>query len=82
MRPYRRVDIGLSKRLMSNEKPMAENNPFRHFRNIWVTLEVFNLLDINNTISHTWVTDIRGWQYAVPNYLTGRRVNLKLIARF
>ncbi len=82
MRPYRRVDIGLSKRLMSNEKPMAENNPFRHFRNIWLTLEVFNLLDINNTISHTWVTDIRGWQYAVPNYLTGRRVNLKLIARF
>lgn len=83
MRPaYRRVDIGISKRIISDEKPLPENNPFRHFKNIWISLEVFNLLDISNKISHTWVTDIRGWQYAVPNYLTGRRVNLKLTAKF
>lgn len=82
MQPYRRVDIGISKRLISEERPLPENNPFRHFRDIWISLEVFNLLDINNEISHTWVKDIRGWQYAVPNFLTGRRVNLKLTARF
>lgn len=82
MNPYRRVDLGLSKRLLSEEKKLPESNPFRHFKSIWLRLEVFNLLDINNTISHTWVTDIRGWQYAVPNYLTGRRVNLRLIVKF
>lgn len=82
MNPYRRVDLGLSKRLHTNEKEMPETSVWRHFESIWLNLEVFNLLDINNTISHTWVTDVRGWQYAVPNYLTGRRLNLKLIVKF
>jgi len=40
------------------------------------------LLDINNTISYQWVTDVRDHQYAVPNYLSSRRLNLKLIAKF
>ncbi|PLX06592.1 MAG: hypothetical protein C0596_14815 [Marinilabiliales bacterium] len=82
MNPYRRVDLGLSKRLHTNEKEMPETSVWRHFESIWLNLEVFNLLDINNTISHTWVTDVRGWQYAVPNYLTVRRLNLKLIVKF
>ncbi len=82
MQPYRRVDIGISKQIISEHREISETSPFRHFKDIWISLEVFNLLDINNTISHTWVTDIRNWQYAVPNYLTGRRVNLKLTAKF
>jgi len=48
----------------------------------WISAEVFNLLDINNTISYLWVSDVGGRQYAVPNYLTRRQVNLKLILRF
>ncbi len=80
--PYRRVDIGISKQLKGDDKLLPEGNPFRHFKNIWLSLEVFNLLDINNEISYTYVTDIRGKQYGVPNYLTGRRVNLKLIMKF
>jgi len=79
--PYRRVDIGFSKQIVGN-KPLPNHNPFRHFKSIWVTAEVFNLLDINNTISHIWVTDIQGRKYAVPNYLTGRRINIKLVAKF
>jgi hypothetical protein len=47
-----------------------------------LSLEVFNLLGINNTISYLWVEDVSGRQYSVPNYLTSRRVNLKLTARF
>ena len=52
------------------------------FNSAWVSAEVFNLLDINNTISYLWVSDVGGRQYAVPNYLTRRQLNLKLIFRF
>jgi hypothetical protein len=49
---------------------------------MWISLEVFNLLQINNTVSYLWVTDINNQQYAVPNYLTPRQFNLKLQATF
>ncbi|MBI5218097.1 MAG: TonB-dependent receptor [Bacteroidia bacterium] len=82
MRPYRRVDIGFSKVIKSEDKVLSASNPFRFFKSVWLTAEIFNLLDINNTISYQWVSDIRGRQYAIPNYLTSRRINLKLIAKF
>lgn len=82
MPPYRRVDIGFSKILKSEDKELPISNPFRFFKSIWITAEVFNLLDINNTISYLWIEDVRGRQYAVPNYLTSRRLNLKLLAKF
>ena len=81
MPPYRRIDIGFSKQLKEENTQLGEHNPFRRFKSIWLTAEVFNLLDIDNTISHYWVTDIRNRQYAVPNYLTSRRLNLKLIIK-
>ena len=78
---YRRVDIGFSAVLKSENKRSRLK-----FMNIlssaWISAEVFNLLDINNTISYLWVSDVGGRQYAVPNYLTRRQVNLKLILRF
>lgn len=80
--PYRRVDIGFSKQLIKEGHKLPEKNPFRHFKNMWLSLEVFNLLQVNNTISYLWVRDVRNRQYAIPNYLTARRVNLKLVARF
>ncbi len=82
MPPYRRVDIGFSKLLKSEEHQLTKGNPFHNFKSIWLGLEIFNLLDINNTISYQWVTDVRDHQYAVPNYLSSRRLNLKLIAKF
>ncbi len=82
MPAYRRVDIGFSKLLKSEEHDLPKGNPFRRFKSIWLGLEIFNLLDINNTISYQWVTDVRDHQYAVPNYLSSRRLNLKLIAKF
>ncbi|MBI5540791.1 MAG: carboxypeptidase-like regulatory domain-containing protein [Bacteroidia bacterium] len=82
MPAYRRVDIGFSKLLKSEEHELPKGNPFKHFKSIWLGLEVFNLLNINNTISYQWVSDVRDHQYAVPNYLSSRRLNLKLIAKF
>ena len=84
---YRRVDIGFSKVLKKEDSMLSAGNPFRYFNNIWISAEIFNLLDINNTISYHWVRTISDQEgvpgvYAVPNYLTSRRFNIKLTARF
>lgn len=80
---YRRIDLGISKQLLDGESQFATSRKFwSNFKSIWLSLEVFNLIDIKNEISYTYVTDIRGWQYGVPNYLTGRRFNLKLMVKF
>lgn len=81
MPAYRRVDIGFAKILKSPDKEVLTGF-LKHFNKLWIGLEIFNLLDINNTISYQWVSDIRGHEYAVPNYLTSRRLNLKIIASF
>ncbi|NPA36326.1 MAG: TonB-dependent receptor plug domain-containing protein [Chlorobi bacterium] len=79
MPPYRRVDIGFSKDFTSVFDKNRKNKTFKRF---WVGLEIFNLFNINNTISYFWVTDVDNRQYAVPNYLTSRRINLNLHAEF
>lgn len=83
MPAYRRVDIGFSYQILSEDKrPKKENSPLKHFKTMWVSLDVFNLLDINNTISYLWIRDAGNRQYAVPNYLTPRLVNLRLVTKF
>lgn len=82
MPPYRRVDIGFSKQLIGEYSRFKEGNPLNSIRSAWLSLEVFNLLQVNNTISYIWVTDVSGVQYAVPNYLTPRQLNLKLVVQF
>jgi hypothetical protein len=78
---YRRVDIGFSKQLLG-AKGQEKSGFLGKINNMWVSLEVFNLLNINNTISHTWITGVNGVDYSIPDYLTPRRFNLKLIAWF
>ena len=80
--PYRRVDIGLSKQIIGSNTTFSKKNPFRVFHSMWISLEVFNLLQISNTVSYLWITDINNRQYAVPNYLTPRQFNLKFQAAF
>lgn len=78
---YRRVDIGFSKVLKAEGKE-AKWKVFNSFSSMWVGLELFNLLDINNTVSYLWVKDIStAREYAVPNFLTPRLLNLKLVAK-
>ena len=78
---YRRVDIGFSKQLLG-AKGQQKRGFLGQIDNMWVSLEVFNLLNINNTITHTWIESVDGRQYSIPDYLTPRRFNLKLIAWF
>lgn len=77
--PYRRVDIGASRLLASGEDKIMDRGFFKGIKNIWINLEVFNLLDFKNVNSYYWVTDIYGQQLATPNYLTGRQLNLRLM---
>ena len=80
---YKRVDLGISYALIG-ERTRFKNpkNILRAFKSMWISLEIFNLLQLSNTISYLWVTDINNRQYAIPNYLTPRTFNLKLQARF
>jgi hypothetical protein len=82
MPPYRRVDIGFSKQLISEKTEFKKKNPLRVFKSAWINLEVLNLFQTNNTVSYTWVRDVNNRQYAVPNYLTPRQVNLRLLVEF
>ncbi|MFT3827315.1 MAG: TonB-dependent receptor [Chitinophagaceae bacterium] len=81
--PYMRIDIGFSALLLDSEKSnRRSHSPFRNFENIWATLEVFNLIDRDNTISYMLIKDFSNTTYAMPNRLTPRLLNLKLVARF
>lgn len=81
--PYRRVDIGFSYQLLGEKKKhVGPKNPLKHLNSVWISMEVFNLFQVNNTISYLWIADVSGRQYAIPNYLTARQLNAKLIARF
>ncbi len=82
-KPYHRVDIGFSTRLWSNSwRKVRPHNVFAVTRDSWVSLEIFNLLQVRNEASRTWVKTIFKSQYAIPNYLSSRRVNLKLRCEF
>jgi len=78
-RAYRRVDIGFSKDLMPKN---PNTGLFKNFKSAALSLEVWNLLGINNTISYSWIRESSGRQYGVPNFLTQRRVNVKLAFSF
>lgn len=80
--PYMRVDVGFSALLLSEKSARRSHNPFRGFENIWLSFEVFNLINRNNTISYQLIKDFSNSTYAIPNRLTPRLVNLKLLARF
>ncbi len=82
--PYKRVDIGFSKQVIGEGVKHPPHSKFlRKFESIWISLEVFNLLQVSNISSYIWVTDVsNARQYAVPNYLTGRQLNLRINMKF
>jgi len=81
--PYIRVDIGFSALLLDGDRSKRRSHsPFKGFENIWATLEVFNLIDRDNTISYLLIKDFSNTIYSIPNRLTPRLLNLKLVTRF
>ncbi|MDE5649926.1 MAG: TonB-dependent receptor, partial [Duncaniella sp.] len=83
MPPYKRVDVGLSYALVAPPEA-GEYRPGlgRPFKSVWLGVDVFNLLDIANVASYYWVTDVNNIRYAVPNYLTRRQFNVRLVMDF
>jgi hypothetical protein len=80
--PYIRLDIGLSAQLLSEKNLRRSHSPFKSFQNIWASFEVFNLIDRPNTISFQLIKDFANNTYSIPNRLTPRLVNFKIVARF
>ncbi|MBI1837141.1 MAG: hypothetical protein HYR91_07730 [Flavobacteriia bacterium] len=78
---YFRVDIGTSYDLLYKHKDNFHRIR-KYFTDAIISFEVFNLLGINNVLSHQWIQTTDGLYYPVPNYLTQRRFNLKMILRF
>jgi hypothetical protein len=81
---YKRVDMGFSGMLYNSEwkKHHINKTAFKHLKSIWLSFEVFNILGINNTVSYLWVKDFNNSNYAVPNYLSNRRINVRLVVKF
>ncbi len=80
--PYRRVDIGFSGQLWNPVWAKTKNKFNQGLKGVWISLEVFNIFGITNTVSYLWVRDIGNTQYAVPNYLSSRRINAKVLVNF
>ena len=82
MPPYRRVDAGFAYNLLKPNREMKRKNVFNNLKDMWIFLEIFNLLQVQNTVSYTWIQDVTGNRYAIPNYLTNRQVNVRLQIKF
>ena len=80
-----KLELEKIKEKKTGEKPttVVKSNFFnRTFTDAIISFDVFNLLGVNNVLSKQWVQDVSGKYYSIPNYLTQRRFNLKLILRF
>ena len=81
--PYIRVDVGFSALLLDADRSnRRSHNPFMGFDNIWASLEIFNLIDRANTISYMFIKDYANNVFAVPQRLTPRLLNFKIIAKW
>jgi hypothetical protein len=79
---YKRFDIGFSKDLLDPESTHKPRLIDKYFKSFILYAEIFNAVNINNTVSYLWVTDVNNIQFAIPNYLTARQLNLRLIVKF
>jgi hypothetical protein len=81
--PYIRVDVGFSALLLDSDRSKRRSHsPFMGFETIWASLEVFNVIDRANTISYLLIKDFSNTTYTMPNRLTPRLVNFKIVGRW
>ena len=79
---YKRADIGFAAQLWNPKWAKKKTKTSKAFKSVWLSLDVLNIFGIENVVSYLWVKDFYNNQYAVPNNLTGRRVNLKVVFNF
>jgi hypothetical protein len=71
---YYRADLGLSKSFFLNQE--------KFLKALWLRIEVLNALAADNTISYTWIEDVNGTSFAIPNSLSARYFNFKVSVNF
>ena len=76
---YKRIDIGMNYRALNNTDRHLKHNAVK---NIWLGLDCFNIFGFSNVSGYFWVNDVVGNQFAVPNYLTGRMINARVLIEF
>ncbi|MEW5846954.1 MAG: TonB-dependent receptor [Bacteroidota bacterium] len=84
MPPYKRIDVGFTKILIDQRRRLVGNVKIA---NLSVGVDIFNLFNFNNTVSYLWVQTVSNqegtsYRFAVPNYLTSRRINVRLQMNF
>ena len=82
MPAYKRVDIGLSYELLNPNDAVRDRSILRYFKSAWLGFDIFNLFDMKNVNSYYWISRPDGEQFPIPNYLTGRQFNVRLIVDF
>ena len=79
LRDYKRADLGISYIFVSKDKQYPVTHWLNSFKEVSLGFEIFNLFNNQNSITNTWVRDADSKnEYAVPNYLTSRVLNLRL----
>lgn len=83
LRDYRRADLGISYILTDSNKPFEKGHWLSVFKELSVGAEIFNIFNVQNAITNTWVRDVyTKRQYGIPNFMTGRIFNVKLAMQF
>ncbi len=77
---YNRVDLGFSK--LISFRSIEEYNDRLAIQSFWISVEIFNLFQRSNTVSYTWIKDVYNTQFAVPNFLSARLLNVRMIGTF
>ncbi|WP_298505939.1 carboxypeptidase-like regulatory domain-containing protein [uncultured Maribacter sp.] len=82
LRDYKRADLGISYIFVGDNKKFSKNHWTHNFKELTIGIEVFNLFNNQNSITNTWVRDVESkQQFAIPNFMTSRVLNLKLSMR-
>ncbi|MBT8264112.1 MAG: TonB-dependent receptor, partial [Muriicola sp.] len=83
LRDYKRADLGISHIFADINNRLPEEHWLHRFEELQVGFEIFNLFNNQNSITNTWVRDVESkQQFAVPNFMTSRVLNIKLQMRF
>ncbi len=83
LRDYKRADVGFSYVIVDDSKKFNKGHLFHHLKEFQIGFEIFNIFDVQNSITNTWVRDVyTKQQYAVPNYLTPRIFNIRMGLKF
>ncbi len=82
LRAYKRADLGISY-VFADANKQVKTGWLRNFSEFTAGLELFNMFDIQNSITNTWVRDVYSkTQFGIPNYMTGRVLNFKIGMEF